>query len=147
MDTHLDIVQLEEAYNNGEAAYSKLVGHLEIGVGLYDPNSTPIQCNRSAHELLGMTRDQFLGKSPMDPYWSIVHEDGSRFESSDFPIIRVITTYEPILGTIMGVSRPLQNDRVWLEVNTHPRLNHDGSIRLVICTYKDVTARYAKDDD
>ncbi len=145
MDAHLDIDHLASLFDSDKDAFQKEIENLKIGVGIYDSHSKPVRCNKAAYELLGLSEDQFLGKSAMDSYWTIVKEDGSKFEPSDFPIIEVITKYEPILGVIMGVSRPLKNDRVWLEVNTHPILKVGGSIRYVICTYKDVTSRYEKD--
>jgi PAS domain S-box-containing protein len=145
MADHLDIDSLAKAYEEGEDAFHLVSDALDIGIGIYDRNSAPLACNESAFTLLGLSKDQFMGKTAMDPYWKIIHEDGSRFEQPDFPIIEVITTYQPKLGVIMGVSRPLTNDQVWLEVNTHPILHADGTINYVFCTYKDVSDRYLKD--
>ncbi|WP_421765495.1 PAS domain-containing protein [Ekhidna sp.] len=141
MTAHLEIEKLNTAFQESEESFLNLVEGLDIGVGIYNPNATPIACNSAAYELLGLSKEQFLGNSAMDPYWKVIHEDGSKFETYDFPIIDVITNYKPKLGVIMGVSRPLKNDQVWLEVNAHPILEV-GSIIRVICTYKDVTNRF-----
>lgn len=145
MNSHVDIEQLDKAYQEGENAYDQLVETLKIGVGVYNENAAPIQCNQSAFELLGLSREQFMGNTAMDPYWKVTHEDGSKFEIYDFPIVEAITNYKPKLAVIMGVSRPLLNDKVWLEVNTHPILNTDGTIKHVFCTYKNVTELYQED--
>jgi len=137
-DSHLDIELINTAYNRGELSFHHLVDEYEIGVGIYGPNAAPLNCNSAAYTLLGMNKEQFLGNSAMDPYWKITHLNGSKFETYDFPIIKAITNYEPIIGVIMGVSRPTKNDKVWLEVNTHPILNNDGTVKHVICTYKEI---------
>ena len=141
MDHHLDIDQLEEAHKSGESSFLDFVEPLRIGVGVYDSNAHPTACNKAAYTLLGLSKEQFMGNSAMDPYWKVTHEDGSLFETRDFPIIQTITSYEPVLGVIMGVTRPLQ-DRVWLEVNAHPIKETDGSILHVFCTYKDISDKY-----
>lgn len=141
MDEHLDINELNHAYQSGEKDFHQLIDGLSIGVGVYNANAQPIDCNKAAYHLLGLSKEQFLGNSAMDPYWKISHEDGSKFETYNFPIIEAITNYKPKLNVIMGVSRPLK-DKVWLEVNTHPILNNEGTIRHVFCTYKDVTERF-----
>lgn len=145
MQTHLNIDELDSAYQAGEGAYHQLIDDLDIGVGVYNANAAPLDCNRAAYKLLGLSREQFLGNTAMDPYWKVTHADGSKFEIYDFPIVDVITNYKPKLGVIMGVSRPLLNDKVWLEVNTHPILNSNGTIDHVFCTYKDVTDQYTDD--
>ena len=142
MSPHLDIDQLDNAYQAGEEAFHKLIDSMSIGVGVYNANAAPMDCNEAAHDLLGLSKEQFLGNSAMDSYWKETHEDGSKFETYDFPIIGTITNYKPKLGVIMGVSRPLLNDKVWLEVNTHPILNPDGTINYVFCTFKNVTDQY-----
>ena len=144
MDSHLDIDNLQAEYARGVDAFHSLVDELEICVGVYNANATPISCNKAAYTLLGLSLEQFMGNSAMDPYWKVTHKDGSKFETYDFPIIDVITNYKPKLGVIMGVSRPLLNDKVWLEVNTHPIMNADMTIKHVFCTYKNITDQMDK---
>lgn len=141
MDSHLNIEQLDQTYQQSDELFHSFIDDLEIGVGVYNANASPVACNPAAYKLLGLSKEQFLGNNAMDPYWKVSHENGRIFEQSDFPIIRAITSYKPLLGVIMGVTRPLQ-DKVWLEVNTHPILNTDGSIKHVFCTYKNVSDQF-----
>ncbi|WP_436516304.1 PAS domain-containing protein [Ekhidna sp. To15] len=141
MDTHLDIEQLNEAYLKSKEAFQQLVDGHDIGVGVYNSNASPLICNQAAYDLLGLSKEQFMGNSAMDPYWKVTHEDGRKFEQYDFPIIDVITNYKEKKGVIMGVSRPLKNDKVWLEVNAHPILD-GATIDYVICTYKNVSEQF-----
>lgn len=145
MSDHIDIDKLDKAYLESQESYHQLVANLDIGIGVYSENAMPIECNKAAFELLGLSKEQFMGNSAMDPYWKVTHADGKKFETYDFPIVDVITNYKPRLGVIMGVSRPLLNDKVWLEVNTHPIMNTDGTISHVFCTYKNVSERYETD--
>ena len=137
----LDVNQINDSYLKGESSFYQLVDEMEIGVGIYNANASPIACNPAAYNLLGLSKEQFLGNSAMDPYWKVTHKDGSKFESYDFPIIDAITNYKPKVGVVMGVSRPLKNDKVWLEVDAFPIMDGD-SISHIICTYKEVTVQF-----
>ncbi len=142
MEAHLNIDSLNDKYLENLDEFQNFIDGLTIGIGVYNKNAAPIECNKAAFRLLGLSKEQFMGNSAMDPYWKVTHADGSKFETYDFPIVEVITHYKPILGVIMGVSRPLLNDKIWLEVNTHPILNSYNTIRHVFCTYKDVSNLY-----
>ena len=142
MDDLPDIEQLNTAYESSIEVFHQLIDKLEVGIGIYNANASPIECNPAAYQLLGLSKEQFMGNSAMDPYWKVTHEDGTKFEQYDFPIIDVITNYKAKLNVIMGVSRPLINDKIWLEVNAYPIM--DGSeIKHVICTYKNVTNQFS----
>jgi len=139
INNHFNVPEFKSLLLENEDKFLKMINKLDVAVALYDGNTNPVLCNSIAYSLLGLTEDQFLGKTPMDPYWEIVKSDESKFESYDFPIIQVTTTYNPIYGVIMGVSRPAKNDRIWLEVNTEPILERTGELKYIICTYKEKT--------
>ncbi len=120
--------------------YHSLVTNLNVGVLVQGPNAEMILSNPRALELLGLTEEQLTGKSSFDPYWNVIHEDGSPFPGHTHPVPVSIATGQPVINVVMGVFRPLLNDRVWLLVNADPQLREDGSIREVICTFKDISA-------
>ena len=119
--------------------YHSLVTNLNVGVLVQGPNAEMILSNPRALELLGLTEEQLTGKSSFDPYWNVIHEDGSPFPGHTHPVPMSIATGQPVINVVMGVFRPLTNDRVWLLVNADPQLKEDGSIREVICTFKEIT--------
>lgn len=75
----------------------------------------------------------------MDPAWNVIHEDGSPYPGETHPAAITLTTGKPVLNAIMGVFRPITNDRVWISVNSEPRFNYDGTLKDVTATFKDVT--------
>ena len=124
-----------------EKKYRTLVAELHVGVLIQSPTSEIILSNKSALELLGLTEDQLLGKTPFDPEWNVIHEDGTPFPKADHPVSQSIATRQPVNNVVMGVYRPSVRDTVWLLANAEPELNPDGSVQQVLCTFTDITER------
>jgi PAS domain S-box-containing protein len=133
--------RVEEALRESEERYRSLVAELQIGVLLQGPTAEIILSNSKALELLGLTEDQLLGKSSFDPDWNVVHADGTPFPGPTHPVPMAIATGQPVHAVVMGVYRSVTQDRNWLQVDATPQLNADGSVRQVVCTFMDITAR------
>ncbi len=100
-----------------------------------------IDANAAAEEILGLTRDQLLGRASLDPEWQSVHEDGLPFPGIDHPAMVTLRTGQPIRGQIMGVQAPGRGTR-WITINSQPVPN-DGSegSAAVVTTFVDITER------
>ncbi len=131
----------QEALIESQDRFRQMILNLQVGVGLYDPKTAPIICNKTAYELLGLTEDQLLGKAALDPEWNVVDNDGNVMFQEDFPIPVAIRTLKPVRDVVMGVYRPSFNDRVWLMVNAEPICDSKGNLLHVICTYTDFSRR------
>ncbi len=140
----LDITDLkitEEALINSEIKYKNLVKDTQVGLLIQGPKTEMLLCNNKALELLGLTEEQLLGKSSLDPYWNVIHEDGSDFPGSTHPIAQAIETRKPVENIVMGVYRPDIKDRIWLLVSATPQLNSNGGVAQAICSFIDITKR------
>jgi len=133
------LIQREAALQESRENYRLLVADLQVGVLIHSPNSTIIQCNRIALELLGLDEHQLLGKTCFDADWNVIHEDGSPFPGAGHPFPQAIATGQPVENIVMGVYRPTRHDRVWLLMNAKPERAADGSLRQVICTFIDIS--------
>jgi len=49
------------------------------------PAAAIIDCNPSAEKILGLSRDQILGRTSMNPHWQSVREDGRVFSGEEHP--------------------------------------------------------------
>ncbi len=130
----------EEALRGSEERFRLLIDDLHVGVLVQDAEARIVLSNSKALELLGLTLDQLLGKSSLDPAWNVIHEDGTDFPGSTHPVPTAIKTGKPVRNVIMGVWRPSRGDRVWLLVNAEPQLT-GGAVERVVCTFSDVTDR------
>ena len=131
----------ETALRDSEDRYRNLVDNLQAGVLLHGAEGQVLLANNRALELLGMPQEQLVSKTWLDPDWNSIHEDGSPFPGAEHPVPRCIATREPVPDVTMGVFRAKTQDRLWLQVSAAPRLNPDGSVREVICTFNDISGR------
>ncbi|WP_343426970.1 PAS domain S-box protein [Candidatus Amarolinea dominans] len=129
-----------------EERFRTLIADLHVGVLLQGPASEILLYNQQALDLLGLTESQLLGKTSLDADWDVIHEDGSPFPGPAHPVPRAIASRRPVNDVLMGVFRLNTQSRIWLLVNANPQLHPDGSVRQVICTFMDVTARKHAED-
>jgi len=136
--------QLREARRlraESDERFRALVAGLQVGVVVQIPSGEIVFSNPMALELLGLTEDQMLGRRSIDPAWSVIHEDGSPFPGETHPVMRAIATKRPVRNVVMGVFRPMSEDRVWILVNAMPQLDERGELVQVVCTFTDISER------
>lgn len=138
LDSTERIIAIEQL-RESEDRFRTLVEDVNVGILLQGPKAEMLLNNEAALNLLGVSQDQLLGRSSFDSEWNVIREDGSDFKGADHPVPMAIATKTPVRGCIMGVYRPKQNDRVWLLVDAVPRLNSQGEIIDVICTFNNIT--------
>lgn len=118
------------------------------GLVVQDSNGAITQFNSSALSILGLTSDQLLGRSSMDPNWSSIKLDGSPFPGSEHPAMVALRTGKKITGELMGLKLPSGEER-WIRINATPYNIKNTSMQYsnemkqnayVICTFTDVTA-------
>jgi diguanylate cyclase (GGDEF)-like protein/PAS domain S-box-containing protein len=89
------------------------------GLVVQDLDGRIIDANVAASELLGVTRDQMLGRTSFDPRWSAIKEDGTPFPGDEHPASVTLRTHQPCLGMVMGVSAP-ERGLTWISIDTYP---------------------------
>jgi diguanylate cyclase (GGDEF)-like protein/PAS domain S-box-containing protein len=117
------------------------------GVVIWDERGDILDCNRGAAEILGrtvselrrMTFDELLRRAEdeMDP----VTEDGTRLQRPEFPAVRVRRDDEPVIGQVMGITRP-DGRRIWIEVDVS-RVEDEFDGKLLVTSFRDITERRA----
>ncbi|MCU7806351.1 MAG: diguanylate cyclase [Candidatus Thiodiazotropha sp. (ex Semelilucina semeliformis)] len=101
-----------------------------------------LDINRAGLELFGITRDQFLGRTSMDPQWKVVREDGSEVPGEQHPSMQALHTGKPVKGTILGIYNPQREDYVWLNITAIPQfLPGEKSPFQTFVTMHDISAR------
>lgn len=128
-----------EVIQESEYRFRNLINKLKVGVLLYGLDYRVYLSNQAGLELLGLTEKELIGRTAFDPYWNFIHEDGTDFPASEHPVVVAIQSKKEVLGVIMGVSRPLFNDRIWLMVDAEPQFNSEGTVVNVICSFFDIT--------
>ena len=132
------------ALNSGGAAELALAA-LSEGVVLHLASGEIAACNPAAERILGLTQDQMMGRTSIDPRWRAVHEDGSAFLGASHPAMVTLRTGEPLRGVIMGIHWPDGSLR-WISVNSQPVPGPGGLLSAVVATFADVTERKALEE-
>jgi len=114
---------------------------LSEGIVFQTADGVIIDCNPSAERLLGLSRDQILGRTSVNPYWQTVHEDGRVCPGEEHPAMVSLRTRQSCRDVIIGM-RMLDGSQRWLNVNTEPMFKR-SEIRpyAVMTSFSDITKR------
>jgi len=112
------------------------------GVIYHDNEGKVISANAAAQRILGLTLEQMIGKTSLDPKRKRVHEDGSEFASEDHPSIVALRTGKPVINVIMGIYNPVDKDYRWILNNAIPEFREgEKKPYRVYTTFTDITGR------
>ncbi len=110
------------------------------GLVVHGQDGTITHCNPAAERILGLTRSQLEGSTPMDPSWHAIRDDGTPFPGSERPAMVTLRTGQPLTSVIMGVQRP-DDSLAWLSVTSRPlRHSPEAAPYAVVTTFSDITA-------
>ena len=135
-----------EALRESEHRFETVVSAMAEGVVAHDASGAIVACNTAAERILGLTADEILGRTPVDPSWRTVHEDGSPFPGEDHPAMVVLRTGASQWNVTMGIHR-LDGSLGWIRINAEPLRNGDGSIRGAVATFDDFTEERRKTEE
>jgi PAS domain S-box-containing protein len=130
-------LEIEAALRTSEARYRSLITALSEGVVLQNAQGVIEMCNASAAEMLGLTTDQLLGRTSVDPRWKALREDGNPFPGSEHPAMVALRTGEPQRNVVMGVQKP-DGTRTWLAINAQP-IGPTQQPTAVVTSFVDIT--------
>ena len=123
-----------------------LFQELPLGILVMEAQGEIRFVNQAALNLLGLSESQLLGQTPVAPDWHIIQENGKPFQLKlqSVPVrakhtLMLLLSRQPLRNVVLGVYRPTLGDRVWLSVNTEPKLGLDGGVERVICTLSEIT--------
>ncbi len=133
--------RIEGELRESEERHRSVVAALADGVVLQDRDGAIRAANESAARILGLSRDQIMGRTSIDPRWRAVHEDGSPFPGETHPSMATLATGKPCRDVIMGVHRP-DGTVSWISINTQPMFR-PGEVQChaVVCSFTEITDR------
>lgn len=124
-----------------ENHYRSVITALAEGVILMDADGVIQASNDSAQRILGFSVDQLVNRTPFDPRWQAIHEDGSPFPSETQPAWVTLQTGKPCREVIMGIQK-LEGSLTWLSINSQPLyLPGDDKPYAVATSFADITKR------
>jgi len=123
-----------------ERKYRQLYETMAQGVVYQAADGRILSANPAAERILGLTLEQMMGMTSLDPGWRTIREDGSELSGSDHPSMIALRTGKPYGPFILGVYQPKLNDHVWISVNAIPIFeNGEAAPSEVYTTFQDIT--------
>lgn len=108
----LDLIQLETRQNI-------ILGSMREGVALHDSKGHIISVNESALKILGLSLDQILGISNIDPLWKTFNEDGSVCTPDQHPSSIAQAKGEIVKDFPLRLQK-VDGTTAWLSINAVP---------------------------
>jgi PAS domain S-box-containing protein len=131
----------EEDLRGSEGRYRSVIAATQEGIVLLDADGSIRACNASAERILGLSADQMVGRTTLDPRWRAIHEDGSPFPGETHPAWVTLHTGQPLANVVMGVHKP-DGALTWILVNSQPLFDGDGTtLTGVVASFADITER------
>ncbi len=136
-----DRKQAEKALRRSEERYRSVIAAMQDGIALLDADGSIRECNTAAERILGLSAEQMMGRTPHDPRWRAIHEDGSPFPGETHPPMITLRTGQPCTDVVMGVHKP-DGTLTWITINSQPLFEADGrTLAGVVASFEDITDR------
>jgi PAS domain S-box-containing protein len=133
--------QAEAALRESEERYRSVVAAMQDGVLILDADGNFRSCNAAAERILGQSAEQLMGRTPLDPRWRSVREDGSPTPTDTNPALVTLRTGRPCTDKVIGVYKP-DGTLTWITVNAQPLFQADGrTLAGVATSFEDITDR------
>jgi len=140
--------QTKKELIKSEEKYRLLFESMNPGVVYQDGSGAIIDANPSAENLLGLTLNQMMGRTSIDPRWRSIHEDGSEFPGETHPAMIALKTGKPVKDVIMGIFNPTKNIYNWIIINSIPRYSPgEDKPFMVFTTFNDITKRKKSEEN
>ncbi len=142
LGAHVDITDLKQkefALIESEQRFHATVQSLDDGVVIHAFDSSIIDFNNRALEILGLSKNQLLGKTASDSIWRFVDENEKPLPEDKYPITLILTNKKPINHLLIGVVQPKNKAIVWVQVNGTPIFDLHGNIKEVVISFFDVS--------
>ncbi|MFZ0768028.1 MAG: PAS domain-containing protein, partial [Acidimicrobiales bacterium] len=119
-------------------ATSGFLDTISTGMMLRNAEGVIVDCNSAAESILGVAREQLIGKTSTDFESTAVNLDGSLYKTNGPLALSTLATGEALSGVIAGVVVS-NNTQKWLSVKIWPSIVN-GEVAGVFTAFDDVSA-------
>lgn len=136
---------IHDAFVPTNTVPGRLIAQLDVGIVVQGPDGRILAANAAAGRTLGLTMDELLGRTSVDPRWASVREDGSPFPGEQHPAMVCLRSGSPVTA-IMGVLTPAGDQR-WIDVHAIPLVTHEDRVIAVATSFVDISAEHLAAND
>jgi PAS domain S-box-containing protein len=132
---------LEAVLRGSEERYRAVVEGLGEGVFVQEASGNIVEANAAAQRILGVTREELVGRHMAEAPWRTLREDGSPLPPEERPATVCLRTGQPVRNAVIGALRP-DGRLAWLLVNVRPMTwAPDGAVAAVVNSFADISRR------
>lgn len=129
---------LEEKEKEQTKFYSGILNTMKEGFVVRDEGGKIIHLNKAACDILGLSKDQILGRTSFDDLVCF-KEDGSVFPAQELPGFVTVSTGQSLRNIVMGVITP-NNVTRWIKINSVPFDSFFNGVKTrALVTYSDIS--------
>jgi len=125
---------------NRKNQLERIIETIAEGVTVISADGRIVFVNAAAEEVLGLKRDDIIGRAYNDPSWKITTVEGNPLPEEERPFIKVMKMGVSLCCVEYGIERP-DGMRIIVSVNAKPFRDEKGNIIGVINTFSDITER------
>ncbi|AWH75448.1 hypothetical protein DCS32_15145 [Dokdonia sp. Dokd-P16] len=141
------IREAKERAEENEERFRLLMLNLEAGVVVHAPDTSVVQNNHRASEILGLDKNYLQGKNPFNAGLEFVNPDSSPIPFAEYPVNKIAGSKEPVKDQIAGLIRADKNEIKWLTINGFPVLNSIGEVIEIVTVFIDITEQRQNEKD
>ncbi|MDD2743856.1 MAG: CHASE domain-containing protein [Rhodocyclaceae bacterium] len=135
------------ALSQSKDSYQTLFSGMTEGVFYQQADGLITDVNSAALELYGISRDELLGCTAINPAWHMVNETGELLAPENHPAMLALRTGEVVVNKVLGVFNPRRSAIVWLGVNATPLFAAGQSVpHQVFVTMFDLSEQKAAEE-
>jgi len=133
--------QAEVALRISEERYRSVIAAMAEGIVLQQADGLITTWNEAAEKILGLSAQQMMRRTSVDPFWRTIYEDGSPFPGELHPSMVTLHTGQPQSNVIMGVQK-LDGTLTWISINSQPLFREsETQPYAVVTSFADITER------
>ncbi|NQZ77455.1 MAG: PAS domain S-box protein, partial [Ekhidna sp.] len=133
-------VQLEKELVKQEEIYRNLFDNVLTGLIIADKDTTMLQMNDAACDIIGSSRDLLVGRKINDPAWVLFDEDGKIIPMESTPVPTAARTGQSVRPMKFGYDKHDEPEKIkWVELSASPLFDEEGEVDKIVCTFLDVT--------
>lgn len=142
---HISVVDISElnaieiALQNSEERHRDLLYNLDVGIVVYNIETSIMISNPKASALLGINHDAMKLIGITDSNWFFYNEDDSPLSLNQYPVKTILRTGKPLKNFIAKVKRKTTNDASLLLINGFPLNNYDGDLSEIVISFIDIS--------
>ncbi|HVL36933.1 MAG TPA: diguanylate cyclase [Burkholderiales bacterium] len=134
-------VEAEARLRESEAHFRQVVDSANEGILVYDRALNIYAANNAAAHILGVPREQLIGRPGFTSLLACVREDGTPLAPEDRPTRVTLRTGAPVTGMVLGLPRR-DGGLAWIAVNTaFLRRPGESEPYGIVSTISEITAR------